>query len=296
VSMLGEGRKAKSSPRKTAVQSMEVRIILRAPRASHHGHPASAVKLIAPIVRGFAVLDAFLGQDQWLSNQEIVDRTTIPKATVSRLTRTLTDLSYLTHSETLRKYRLASAVLDLGYAAMADADVVSLARPLMQDFADNNGVFVAVAGRDGLDMILFENCHSSSTLATIGLGVGTHMPIAASPMGWALLAGLPETERSYLLDHMRRYHKRDRWMLLRQRIVEASDQVAEKGYCASTGDWGADITVVAVPLNVEGRLPMAVVCAGSPRLTNRNKHDEQLGRKLVAMVHVLKKLAGAEHG
>lgn len=278
------------------MQPMDVRIILRAPRASHHGHPASAVKLIAPIVRGFAVLDAFLKQDQWLANQEIAERTAIPKATVSRLTRTLTDLSYLTHSETLRKYRLASAVLDLGYAAMADADVVSLARPLMQDFADDNGVFVAVAGRDGLDMILFENCHSSSTLATIGLGVGTHMPIAASPLGWALLAGLPEAERSYLLDHMRPYHKRDRWMLLRQRIVEASDQVAEKGYCASTGDWGADITVVAVPLNVEGRLPMALVCAGSPRLTNRKKHDEQLGRKLVDMVNALKKRAGAEHG
>jgi DNA-binding IclR family transcriptional regulator len=183
----------------------------------------------------------------------------------------------------------------LGYAAMADADVVSLARPLMQDFADDNGVFVALAGRDGLDMILFENCHSSSTLATIGVGVGTHMPIAASPLGWALLAGLPEAERSYLLDHIRPHHKRDRWMVLRQRIVEALDQVLKKGYCASTGDWGADITVVAVPLNVAGCLPMAVVCAGSPRLANRKKHDEQLGRKFVAMVNFLKKRAGSEY-
>ena len=287
--------RAKAAVRKAAVRPVEVRIVLRAPRAPYREHAADNSKLIAPIERGFAVLDAFLAQEPWLANQDIAERTGIPKATVSRLTRTLTELGYLTHSETLRKYRLASAVLDLGYAAMADADVVSLARPSMQDFADDNGVFVALAGRDGLDMILFENCHSAATLATIALGVGEHMPIAASPLGWALLAGLPEAEQAYLLDRMRPHHKRDRWMLLRQRIAEAAAQVAAKGYCASTGDWGADITVVAAPLNIPGRLPMALVCAGSPRLTPRTRLDEQLGRKLVALIGQLKKRAATRN-
>ncbi|MDY7579752.1 IclR family transcriptional regulator [Herbaspirillum sp. RTI4] len=285
----------KALVRRAAIRPVDVRIVLRAPRAPYREQASTDNgKLIAPIVRGFAVLDAFLEQDQWLANGDIAERTAIPKATVSRLTRTLTELGYLTHSDLLKKYRLASAVLDLGYAAMADTDVVSLARGLMQEFADVNGVYVALAGRDGLDMILFENCHSSSTLATIALGVGEHMPIAASPLGWALLAGLPNTERTYLLDRIRPHHKRDLWMLLRQRIDEAADQVAEKGYCSSTGDWGADITVVAAPLHIAGRLPMALVCAGSPRLTPQTRLDEQLGRKLVTLIHQLKKNAAVQ--
>lgn len=288
----------KPSSRKARARPADVRIVLRAPQAALRvRETTSPRKLIKPIERGFAVLEAFTADDAWLANQAIAARTGIPKATVSRLMQTLTGLGYLIHSKSLGKYRLASAVLGLGYAAMADAEVVAVARPLMQSFADDHGVFIALAGRDGLDMILSEVCHSSSALATVGLGVGEHMPIAASPLGWALLAGLPASERGYLLDHIRARNTRTEWMRLRQCITDAVQQTSVKGYCASTGTWGPNITTVAVPLNIQERLPMALVCAALPRTRPKAKLDEQLGQKLAKLVHrVRERTEVAGHG
>jgi DNA-binding IclR family transcriptional regulator len=282
-----------TAPRKPARRARDVRIVLRAPNPPDFPSPErheSRTQPIKPVERGFAVLDAFLGEADWLANQDIATRTSLPKATVSRLSQTLTQLGYLTYCERRRKYRLAVSVLSLGYAANVDTDVMQQARPLMQKLADDNGVFVALAGRDGLDMILFENCHSASNPATVGLGVGEHMPMAASPVGWALLSCLHQNERSYLLDHMRPYHKRDEWMAVRQKITEAEAQIAEKSFCVSTGDWGPDITVVAAPLKLQDRMPMVLLCAGLAKTLSKARIEQTAGPQMLALTQQLQEM------
>jgi DNA-binding IclR family transcriptional regulator len=280
----------KESPGKTTRRTRDVRIVLRAPNPPEFRDGAAAGKTIKPIERGLAVLDAFLGEGEWLANQDIAARTGLPKATISRLTQTLRALGYLTYSEERRKYRLGLAVLSLGFAANVDTDVVLRARPLMQKLADDNGVFVGLAGRDGLDMIFFENCHSASNHATVGLGVGEHLPMAASPVGWALLSCLHENERNYLMDHMRPYHKRDEWMTLRQKLTDAQAQIDDKSYCLSSGDWGPDITVVATPLKLAGRTPMVLLCAGQTRVLTKARVEAKAGPQLLAMRRNLQEL------
>ena len=60
-------------------------------------------------------------------------RTKLPKPTVSRLT--LTRLGYLTHLARLEKFQLAPA---LGYAALAHTGIRRVARPFMQQLADDS--------------------------------------------------------------------------------------------------------------------------------------------------------------
>jgi len=284
-----------SATRKSARRVRDVRIVLRAPNPPEYrdGGDRASGKVIKPVERGLAVLDAFLGEADWLANQDIAARTDLPKATVSRLTQTLTALGYLTYSETRRKYRLAVSVLTLGFAAIVDTDLVKKARPLMQKLADDIGAFVGLAGRDGLDMIFFENCHSASNHATVGLGVGEHLPMAASPVGWALLSGLHENERTYLLDHMRAYHKRDEWMTVRQKLTDAQAQIDEKSWCTSSGDWGPDIIVVATPLLLRDRMPMVLLCAGQSRMLTKSRIDSRAGPQLLAIRAALQKMEAA---
>ena len=276
--------------RRPVRRTKDVRIVLRAPNPPYYAslqRPEAKQPPIRPVERGLAVLDAFLDDTQWLANQDLAARTHLPNATVSRLLQTLASLGYLTYCPRRRKYRLAVSVLSLGYAAIADTEVVLQARPGMQRLADDNGVFVALAGRDGLDMVLFANCHSASNPATVGLAVGEHMPIAASPVGWALLACLHQKERSYLMDYMRRYHPRDEWMAIRRRITDAQAQIAEKRYCLSTGDWGPDITVAAAPLTSRARPPMVLLCAGQSRTLTRARIEQKAGPQLLALAQQL---------
>ncbi len=270
----------------------DVRMVLRAPRDCAEARElAPAGNLITPIERGLAVLASFRVGDGWLGNQEISLRTDIPKATVTRLTQTLTSEGFLNHSLQLRKYRLAAAVLGLGFASIKNAEIATVARPLMQKLADECGVFVSLVGRDGLDIVMIENCHSATTLTTLALSAGGRLPIISSPLGLALLSGLPEAERSYLIDRIRLRFKPEYRVKLRQRAADALAQVSQKGYCVSVGDWGADLVVVAAPLHIADRPPVAIACAGPVKSVTKARLSDFIGPRLVDLVGTLEGLS-----
>ena len=70
-------------------------------------------KFVSALARGLEVLRAFTPTEGLLGNGEIVERTGLPKPTVTRLTYTLTKLGYLAYVERLGKYQLAPAALVL---------------------------------------------------------------------------------------------------------------------------------------------------------------------------------------
>lgn len=267
------------------LKGTDIRLVLRAPNNLVPRKELGGVDTIAPIERGLAILAAFGPADQWLGNQEIAARTGVPKPTVTRLTQTLMEEGFLNHSTRLRKYRLASAVLGLGYIMKDNADIAAIARPLMQRLADECGVFVSLVSRDALDISLVENCHSANNLMTLGLNVGARFPIASCPFGLALLSGLPGAERNYLLDHVRLRYDQEYRVSLRVRVADAATQVTQKGYCVS--EWAAEIAVAAAPLAIPDRPPMAIGCAGPTKSLTREKMRELIGPKLVDLVTTL---------
>ncbi|HSV79574.1 MAG TPA: helix-turn-helix domain-containing protein [Ramlibacter sp.] len=91
--------------------------------------------MVAPFARALALLEAWSPQDRWLGNSELSLRTGLPSSTVTRIVQSLVQLGYLHHDPSLRKYRLAAAVLALGYGATANSAVQRAARVHMQAFA-----------------------------------------------------------------------------------------------------------------------------------------------------------------
>src|SRR5215471_4288909 len=203
-------------------------------------------KFVGALARGLEVLRAFTPSEGLLGNGEIVERTGLPKPTVSRLTYTLTKLGYLTHVERLGKYQLAPATLALGYSALSNMRIRQLARGYMQELADYANASVALGTRDRLDLIYVENCRSKHGVM-LRLGLGSRIPIANTAMGRALLAGLPETERDWLLGYMKRQEGKG-WPKVRAAIERAVADVAERGFTLALGEWERDINAVGVPL------------------------------------------------
>ena len=267
-------------------QIVDVRMVLRPPPTALA--PSAHGDLIAPIERGFGVLAAFRQGDEWLGNSKIALRTHIPKATVTRLTQTLTAGGFLKHSVNLRKYRLAPAVLSLGFASSHSFDIAAAAQPLLQEFANECGAFAALASRSGLNSLIVQHCHSATTLMTPALGDGAHFPLERTPLGLALLCGLPECERDYLLEHIRTRHPTQDRVALRQRVRDALDQVDRRGYCTSTGDIGADLVMVAAPLIIPDHPAFVIGCAAPAATLPRARLVEFVGPRLAALVETLR--------
>jgi DNA-binding IclR family transcriptional regulator len=240
-------------------------------------------KFVTALARGLEVLRAFTPTEGLLGNGEIVERTGLPKPTVSRLTYTLTKLGYLAYVERLGKYQLAPAALALGYSALANMRIRQIARSYMQEFADYADAAVALGTRDRLDMIYIEHCRSKHGVM-LRLGLGSRIPIAATAMGRALVAGLPEAERTWLLGYMKRQEGR-RWPQVRAGIERAISDVAARGFTLSIGEWERDINAVGVPVMVPDGSGMFAFNCGAPAFQfSRKRLESDIGPRLVNVV------------
>jgi DNA-binding IclR family transcriptional regulator len=240
-------------------------------------------KFVAALARGLEVLRAFTPAEGLLGNGEIVERTGLPKPTVSRLTYTLTKLGYLMHVERLGKYQLAPAALALGYSALANMRIRQIARSYMQEFAKYVDATVALGTRDRLDMIYIEHCRSKHGVM-LRLGLGSRIPMATTAMGRALIAGLPETEREWLLGYIKREEGK-RWPQVRAGIERAVSDVATRGFTLSVGEWEHDINAVGVPVTVpDGSGIFAFNCGAPAFQFTRKRLESDIGPRLVNMV------------
>jgi DNA-binding IclR family transcriptional regulator len=243
--------------------------------------------MVTPFARALALLAVFTPQDRWLGNRDLASRSGLPASTVTRIAHSLVGLGYLHYAADDHRYRLAPAVLALGYGAIANSAVQQSARVQMKAFADQHKVHVNLSTRDRLDVVVLESCNGAQSPLKLNLHVGVRAGIASSPMGWALLAALPELERYYLLDNIERRMARE-WPRLRRRVGQAIAEVREKGFCSSLGEWDQDLGIIAAPLMIEGHAALVLACVGASAQMTRPRVDRDLGRRLLAMATTIR--------
>lgn len=240
-------------------------------------------QFVTALARGLEILRCFKAGDRYLGNQELVKRTGLPKATISRLTYTLKRLGYLSYAEHLGKYQLGTGVLGLGHSLVTNMDVRQIARPFMQQLADYSQASVALGARDRLSMVYVENCRSSATV-TLRLDVGSRIPIAGTAMGRALLSGLPERERDYLLDLTKQKFPAE-WQQIKTGVERSLREFQERGFCMSVGEWQKDVNAVGVAITSgNGAGLLAFNCGGPAFQIRRPMLEDDLGPRLAQLV------------
>ena len=237
-------------------------------------------QFVTALARGLDILRAFRPEDGPLGNQELAKRTGLPKPTISRLTYTLTQLGYLNYDRKLGVYSLGGGVLALGYVALAHLDVRRVARPLMQDLADECGASVGLGARDRLNMLYVENCEGQNIVA-LRVSAGSRIPLATSAMGRAYLAGLTDRERTPLIDQIIRKYPDDKAALVRG-IERSIKEIEKRGFCLGIGDWRKDVNGAGAPLALpNGAGLFALNCGGPAYLLKAKDIEESYGPRLV---------------
>ncbi|MDM0021236.1 IclR family transcriptional regulator [Variovorax saccharolyticus] len=214
------------------------------------------------LARGLQVLQAFKSGEERLGNQEIAERCSMPKSTVSRLTYTLTKLGFLHHDDDASRYRLGMATLSLGGTTLSRLDAKEVSRPVMQKLADSTQCLIALGIREGMSMLYVETCRSDSVV-TLRLNLGSRMPLATSSMGRAYLAAVKPGARKSLEDRMRALDPAS-WPSIEDGIHKAMEELAEFGCCSSFGDWRPEVHGIATPLRVGKGMPLMILSAAGP--------------------------------
>jgi len=241
---------------------MKTRDALLATRSTPAVRPhAGDGDTLLSVQRGMDVLRAFHAESKPLSNVELVRRTGMSKAAVSRLTSTFMELGFLRHVPGGREFELSTGPLSIGHAYIAAAPLLPRAHPFMQDLADRLNVSVALGTAQGLEM-LYVGYRISRRIATLRLGIGSLLPMGRTAIGRAYLWGLPAAQREAQIALLKRAAGSDAQDLARG-IQEAFAELENTGTCFAVGGYGyqRDAFGISLPVRVgQQRVLMALSC------------------------------------
>lgn len=247
-------------------------------------------QFITALARGLDILRAFESSPA-MGNQDLAAKTGLPKATVSRLTYTLTRLGYLAVAADGDKYQLGAAVLSLGMAFLRNTSMTDVLRPFMQDLADATKGTVALASRDDMACVYLALCRGVSHII-LPQDVGSRLPFEQTALGMAMLAVMPDEERTPMIERLRAEVGEEAWPRLSRMIDRCQREVEEDGFCVCAGTWYEDINACAAPLQLpNGNQVLAINLGGpsfwmsesalrddiGPQLVNVMKNMEELG-------------------
>jgi DNA-binding IclR family transcriptional regulator len=243
-------------------------------------------QFVTALARGLDILRCFSRKDRELGNAEIASRTGLPKATVSRLTFTLTQMGYLTYSAATGRYALSVGVLALGSAYLGTLDVRNVARPLMQELADELVATVSLGAPDpsSMHMVYLEICQGAGQMFRMSMDVGSRVPHGWTAMGRAYLAALTPTEREERLALYRKDVARAQWNDIREGVERSVRDYERHGFCLSVGEWNKDVWAVGAPMISRDRSRiLALNCSGPIFDITRQKIVQDIGPRLMQL-------------
>ncbi|RKK02230.1 IclR family transcriptional regulator [Pseudoroseomonas wenyumeiae] len=250
-------------------------------------------QFIQVLARAMDILRAFTAEDSVLGNQELAERTGLPKATVSRLTYTMTKLGQLSYLPRFAKYQLGLGLVPLGQLALDNLAIRQVAAPLMRHLAEETNASVSLGSRDGLSMLYIEH-FSPRTAVALQLRIGSRVPLGLTAMGRAYYAVATDAERA-ALDARFALAEPERWPMIQQGLQEAREMHAALGFTISVGDWNRTVHAAGAAFALSTGGIVAVNCGAPAFMLSRERILQEIGPRLAAVTQRIETLAGLRH-
>ncbi len=157
--------------------------------------------MIEPVARSFTILEA-LSRRPHGTIAALADETDLPRPTVVRLLKTLTELGYATQVSRATGYRLTDKVLGLAQGIRFVDHLVDVAAPHMSRFTKKYGWPLYLGTISDRAITIRHSTAAESPMSFERSALQKKSPILSSALGRAWLAfGAPD-ERRGVLDHL----------------------------------------------------------------------------------------------
>jgi DNA-binding IclR family transcriptional regulator len=211
--------------------------------------------------RAFRLLEAVASQLGPCTPSELAAMTGLSLSTTYRLVRILNEEQYVQRGPD--GYRVGARLFGLAAAAMPQLAAFDAVRPLMSELAARTGETVALHRRLGDSGVVIGAQESTQHELRRVARIGTTALLARNPAGHAILAGVPEHDRSTVVTRT----------VPEQQRAALSDQLAEAArrgwaFAEESNQPGVHGLAKALPLPPDPANAMALSVTGpSPRVS-----------------------------
>ncbi|MGW4351437.1 IclR family transcriptional regulator [Nocardia sp. NPDC004582] len=223
--------------------------------------------------KAVSVLDAFTGDDHWVSFSELVRRTGLHKTTMHRLLAELVAIRLIDRSES--GYRLGRHLFELGMRATVERGLIEVSIPFLQDLYERTHEIVHLGVLEG-DEVVYVAKIGGHRQAESPSRIGGRMPLYCTAIGKAMLAHAPGGLKARALAAPLP-RRTPRTITTPGLLARQLDRIVETGVAFEYEESAVGLVCVASPiLDADDRPVAAVSLAGPATRFRPEAHTIQL--------------------
>lgn len=201
--------------------------------------------LIAGLAKGLSLLEAFDGAYTRMTQSEAARRVGITPAAARRCLLTLCSMGYVKTDGKL--FWLDHGILRLAYAYASSTRMPRLLQPALDALSERTRESASVAVLHGTDVLVAARSTAQRSL-TVGLGVGSRLPLHCSATGRVLLAARPIPDMDALLRQIQLVKMTPHTVADLAKIKKLLRECRANGYALSNEEIELGVRSLAVPL------------------------------------------------
>ncbi|TVQ26648.1 MAG: IclR family transcriptional regulator [Spirochaetaceae bacterium] len=156
--------------------------------------------LVPAVERTHRILwELHMASPQGIGASKLAEKLDLPRSSAYRLVRSLKVLGYLSETGVGGRLTLGPSILDIARSAFRSHDLVSVARPYLTRLSSICGQTVKLSAERGNEVEVLD-CVESPHPFRLSARIGSRFPITAGAASKVLLAYMPETLQSRVLD------------------------------------------------------------------------------------------------
>ena len=241
---------------------------------------------VSAVERVVKIIDAVSKSQKPIGVSALSKETGLPKATVFRFCNTLANLGYLKKNQS-DEFSLGLAFITLGERVKADTNIAELAKPYMEELAEETGEAVNLGIRQDTSVFTLLNVEGQESVLISKLV--PICPIHCSAMGKVFLVNAKEEEVRKLFSsdlNKRTVNTRTTY----EEYLKDKDFYDKNGVTMENEEYEYGLSCFGAPLyGYNGRL-IAAISLSAPRSRMEIKGRETLIKELISTANKISKL------
>ncbi len=235
--------------------------------------------IIPNLKKAFELLELMSESPNGITFPQMLEKISCNKTSLFRILMTLEDIDYARKNESSDAYSVSKKILNLAYASICDANVLSESMDIIRNVRDTTAettMFGVLLDDECVMLEQEQGLHPFNFTGKLGM----KSPLHSSAPGKALLAFLPKNESSAILDRIKLTKNAANTITNRSILEEELSKIAKQGYSSDESEAVDGVNCVAAPVfNLHG-YPVAVLWITGPSNRVLAKEFSAIGKQI----------------
>jgi len=245
---------------------------------------------IGSVAKVFKIVELLVSKKEF-ELKKLSQLLNMQKTTVHRMLLTLQELGYVRQNPQNRNYLATIKFFELGQSVIRNIQLIDIARPHIADLSKKVDENVNLGILDGIDAVCVDRVEGQNPLK-VDQPVGSRYPAYFSAYGKAILAFLPEVERTQMFAGHKIIRITDKTYKSMTALENDLEKIRERRYALDNEETVAGVRCVGTPIFDHTGRVVAGVSIAAPAMRLDKKKQTLYVHSLIRTASLISKDLG----